>query len=117
MSLPLKRVLSRNRGGDMKNKTLTRVMLFVCWFDTQIALAQFGGVIQGTVKDPSGAVVPAAKITLIQNETQRRREGVSGAEGFYRFTGLSPGTYTLQASPHGMHRRARERVLHTSRCP
>ncbi len=88
----------------MKSKMLTPAVLFVCSLVTPVALAQFGGVIQGTVKDPSGAVIPTAKITLIQNETQRRQESISSAEGFYRFGGLSPGNYTVEASARGMQR-------------
>ncbi len=64
--------------------------------------AQFRGAIQGTVKDPSGAVVPAAKVVLTNNETHRRQETTASGEGFYRFSGLPPGSYNLDASSSGM---------------
>jgi len=60
-----------------------------------LLLAQFGAGLQGTVTDPSGAVVPNAAVTLTNNETRQKFTTVAGGEGFYRFTGLAPGTYTL----------------------
>ena len=62
-----------------------------------IALAQFGASVQGTIADTSGAGVPNAKVTLTENETQRKLSTVTTAGGFYRFTGLAPGTYSLTA--------------------
>lgn len=66
------------------------------------ALAQFRGVIEGTVKDPTGAVIPGAKVTLTNNETQRHQSMDSSAYGFYHFAGLPPGSYNLEASARGM---------------
>src|SRR5437879_8992789 len=63
---------------------------------------QFRGAIQGTVKDASGAVLPAAKVILTNNETRRKQQTVSSNEGFYHFSGLAPGTYNLEASAPGM---------------
>ena len=60
--------------------------------------AQFGASLQGTVTDSSGAVVPNASLTLTNNETKQKLTGVTTGEGFYRFTSLAPGAYTLEAS-------------------
>ena len=59
--------------------------------------AQFKAGVQGTVKDPKGAVVPNAKVTVINQETGRTQETVTSDEGFYRITGLPPGKYTVTA--------------------
>jgi hypothetical protein len=53
--------------------------------------------LQGTVTDPSGAVVPKATVTLTNSETQQKLTTASSGEGFYRFTNLAPGTYLLSA--------------------
>ena len=63
-----------------------------------IAQAQFRAGIQGTVSDPSGAVIPGVQVTLTNNETQKKQTTTSSGEGFYRFNGLPPGTYTVTAS-------------------
>ena len=60
-------------------------------------LAQFGASLQGTVTDPSGGVIPNASVTLTNDETRRTLTTTASGEGFYRFTGLAPGSYTLSA--------------------
>src|SRR5690349_9255487 len=72
------------------------------WAMPIAALAQFRGAIQGTVKDTSGAVVPDAKLTLTNNETQRTQSANTSGEGFYHFGGLPPGSYKIEASAKGM---------------
>ncbi|MDT5261628.1 MAG: hypothetical protein QOC61_632, partial [Acidobacteriota bacterium] len=69
-------------------------------FATQ-ARAQFRAGIQGTVTDPAGAVVPAASVTLKNNETGRTQTATSSDEGFYRITELPPGKYTLSIEKAG----------------
>ena len=60
------------------------------------AFGQFRGVLQGTIRDASGAVIPGAKVTLTNNETQRQQSLVSSGEGFYHFAGLPPGPIPLK---------------------
>src|SRR5215813_2816264 len=66
------------------------------------AYAQFRGAIQGTIKDTTGALIPDAKVTLTNNETQRKQTTSTSREGFYHFGGLAPGPYTIEASAKGM---------------
>jgi hypothetical protein len=65
------------------------------------ALAQFNGAIQGTVSDTSGAVIPGAQVTLTNIETQKKQTTATGGEGFYRFPGLAPGKYQVEATTQG----------------
>ncbi|MBZ5582133.1 MAG: TonB-dependent receptor [Acidobacteriia bacterium] len=76
---------------------------FACLaFAASIAFAQFRGVIQGTVKDPSGAVIPNAAVSLTNNETHKKVSTVASGGGFYHFDGLAPGSYNLESSAPGM---------------
>lgn len=59
------------------------------------AYAQFRAAVQGTVADESGGLVPGATVTLLNNETGRSQSATTNDEGFYRFSGLAPGRYTL----------------------
>src|SRR4051812_31549341 len=55
-----------------------------------------GGIVQGTVKDASGAVIPNASIVLTdQNGATRTTE--SRRDGTYAFRDVPPGTYSISA--------------------
>ncbi|HEX8187598.1 MAG TPA: carboxypeptidase regulatory-like domain-containing protein, partial [Pyrinomonadaceae bacterium] len=75
------------------------------------ARAQFRAAVQGTVTDQSGAVVPAAALTLRNNETGRVQRADSGGEGFYRISELPPGTYTLTVEKAGFKKTTFESVV------
>jgi hypothetical protein len=58
------------------------------------------GSITGIVRDPSGAIITGAKMTL--STPQGDRMGSTNAQGQYSFTGLVPGTgYSLTAEKTG----------------
>jgi hypothetical protein len=59
------------------------------------AISQTGGSIQGTVTDPSGAVIPGAKITVANPATGYSKALVSDSAGFYSVGPLNPGAYTI----------------------
>jgi hypothetical protein len=68
---------------------------------TNFSRAQDSGVVAGTVKDPSGAVIPAASLELVNVATEARKSIQAGATGDFRFEGLAPGKYTLTVSSPG----------------
>ena len=53
------------------------------------------------VHDPSGALVPDAKLVLINQATHNSREGHTNKEGRYRFTDIPVGDYTLSVNKDG----------------
>jgi hypothetical protein len=72
-------------------KVCALVLLFVAG-----AMAQeTTGGIQGTVKDPSGAVVPNAQVVVAGNALAGSKEALTDSAGYYRFANLPPGTYTI----------------------
>jgi hypothetical protein len=73
---------------------LAFAVIFIAVFG-QIAHAQFRAAIQGTVADQNGAVVAGATVTLTSNETSRAQTTTTNDDGFYRFSALAPGRYTL----------------------
>lgn len=66
------------------------------------AVAQnYRGGISGIVTDPSGAVVQAAKVTLVETATQAQHETSSSSAGIYTFEGLPVGRYDLSVTAPG----------------
>ncbi|HET9837188.1 MAG TPA: TonB-dependent receptor, partial [Candidatus Angelobacter sp.] len=59
------------------------------------------GVIQGTVFDPSGAVLPGADVTAINVGTQAETTQKTNGDGRFVFLSLSPGRYSVTASKSG----------------
>jgi hypothetical protein len=60
------------------------------------------GTIRGTVKDPSGAVIAHAKVTIIDLETNSARETAANAEGDFEMFGLKSGRYKVSVTAPGM---------------
>src|SRR5438552_2890753 len=57
----------------------------------------------GTVTDPSGSVVPGAKIIVVSSGTGLRRETMTGESGAYQIPSLAIGSYTVTISKEGFH--------------
>jgi len=67
-------------------------------------LAVWGAVtgrISGTVKDPTGAVVPNAQITALETQTGIKNSTVTDSAGFYSFPSLPVGHYDLEVRTGG----------------
>ncbi len=62
------------------------------------------GTILGTVTDPSGAVVAAAKIELTNSATNTVRTAQTDASGSYQFSNIDVGTYTVAVDAAGFQR-------------
>jgi hypothetical protein len=59
------------------------------------------GTVLGTVRDPSGGVVPRAKVDLLNTGTNTVRSMEASASGAYQFNNLDVGTYQLTAESPG----------------
>ena len=57
--------------------------------------------IQGSVVDPTGAVLPGATLNLIDTATQVKRTVTSDSSGLYTFPNVPVGTYTLTVAASG----------------
>ena len=106
---------------DMKNCKVSATtmgrFLFACTLLLCVvtaALAQAGrGSISGLVTDPSGAIVPGAKITALDHATGVAQHTVTSAGGLYSFVSLNPGVYKVTASMKGFESVAQDKVTVT----
>jgi hypothetical protein len=73
--------------------------------------AQAGrGGINGLITDPTGAIVPGAKVVAQEKTTGVSRATVSTATGLYSFVSLNPGAYKLTATMMGFQTVVRDNV-------
>lgn len=59
------------------------------------------GSVTGTVQDASGAVIPGAKVKLLQLATNQSRSQTTNEAGNYTFPSVPPGVYKLTVSVSG----------------
>src|SRR5690349_9043084 len=94
------------------NTALSRRLPFavaVIWAFIMMAMplsAQYRGVLQGTITDPSGGLVPNATVTLTSTETNTSKTATTGPSGVYSISGLAPGTYSLTVDKPGFAKKA-----------
>src|SRR5687767_8307720 len=72
--------------------------------------AQFASAIEGTVSDPSEAIVPNASVTITNEATGVSQTGQTTSAGYYRFPALPGGTYTVRITAQGFKPWVRERI-------
>src|SRR6266478_5438153 len=96
-------VITRSR--PMRN--IWRVSILLCLMGFIVSgslLAQSDlGTISGFVKDPSGATIANAKIS-IRNNSGVERVATSNDSGYYTITNVPPGLYTVVAEAQGFRR-------------
>jgi hypothetical protein len=69
---------------------------------SSVGFAQYTtGTVQGTILDPSGAVVRRAQVNLRNVETNAIRTFTTGEDGVYLFAAVTPGRYELIAEAKG----------------
>ena len=79
---------------------LLSLALIAALFAGALAAQQTTGILKGTVTDESGAMIPAARIT-ITGPGGVRKNVQSQADGTYTLVGLPPGTYTVRLTLPG----------------
>jgi outer membrane receptor protein involved in Fe transport len=68
---------------------------------TAVAQESGGATINGTVTDPSGALISGAKITATQPATGSQRTAQTSSAGLYSFSALAAGTYDVTVEAPG----------------
>src|SRR5215469_9621064 len=90
------------------------VLLFLVGY---ISAQETTGGIVGTVKDPSGASVPNATISVTASSLVGTKTVQTDSSGYYRFANLPPGSYTLTVTADGFTSEKRTFVLEVGHLP
>jgi hypothetical protein len=102
--IPLIHRTSFAYGAPTKEKWGSAWRLLLCGlllFFANIAYADTGGRISGTVKDTTGSVIAHAAVILVETRTGARRSVVTDAGGVYSFPDLPVGRYNLKVEFQG----------------
>src|SRR5271154_4507473 len=88
------------------NRTLRNCRWIPCCFVMCLLISagfaqETTGGLQGTVRDPSGAVVSRAKIELTGTSLVGAKSLETDGSGYYRFANLPPGTYAISVTAGG----------------
>ena len=97
------------RGGLYLLRCIALLLCLVASF----AHAQIAGTgsIQGTVADPTGALVPNASIVITANSTGVTHSAVSGRDGLYNFPNIDIGTYSVTVKSAGFKTYTQQNVV------
>ena len=68
------------------------------------------GGLQGTVKDPTGAVVANASVEITGTSLGGAKNLETDSSGYYRFANLPPGMYTVTVKAEGFSELKREGI-------
>jgi hypothetical protein len=88
-------------GTDVKRSLWGWVLLCILSTASLIFSQSATTSLRGTVKDPSGALVPGAKINLTNNANGQSLTTIADASGVYQFPQIAPAKYTIVVSAPG----------------
>jgi len=85
----------------LRRRTLPALLLFLLLSSLPLLSQTFRGTINGTVTDPSGAVVSGAKVTATDTATKVTHNTVSSGAGEFSFNDLPASTYVVDVQAAG----------------
>src|SRR5713101_1108218 len=85
-------------------------VLVVLSFATAVFASPTGSIV-GTVKDPSGASISGAELTLTNLATNDKTEAVSDSNGNFQFLQLAPAEYSLVVQSTGFKKLTEQHIL------
>jgi len=84
------------------NRSMRVVLILLAIFAVVLPVhAAITGSISGTVTDSSGAAVPGATVVALNQDTGVSQTVTTDTKGFYNFTSLDVGNYTVSATGQG----------------
>src|SRR5260370_1181568 len=82
-------------------RRFVQALTFVLFLATSANAQETTGTITGTVRDPSGATVPGASVTILNARTGVERRIAANSEGNYVAAALPVGTYEVIVERQG----------------
>jgi len=97
----------------MRNRRLVLLSLLLCLFCNRVPAQLTSATLSGRITDPSGAVIPKAKVTAVDEATGKVITGEADDQGNYVLPGLLPDPYRVTFSQPGFQSRVQEGLVVT----
>src|SRR5262245_58299132 len=89
------------------NASLFFAILFLVCVPLTITAQVDNASLTGLIKDVNGAVVPGARVLIVNQATNLSLETKSGEDGYYTIANLRPGLYEITVEQQGFKRETR----------
>jgi Carboxypeptidase regulatory-like domain len=80
---------------------LTLILMMCLLSATVLGQTATTGLLQGTVTDPQGAVLPGVEVKLLDRTTNQSRVEMTNEDGLFTFVNVPPGNYSLTVTKQG----------------
>lgn len=105
------RRVSSNRESKLLRSCLRGLVVAFLLSMSAILFGQgYFGSVSGEITDPSGAIVPGAKVILTDQQKGYTFTATSDSSGLYRFTSIPPGLYSVSAELEGFEKEVRTNI-------
>src|SRR2546427_7496550 len=103
-------MLSNTGGLPAMNRLILPLAISVLTASAAFAQTTGAATIVGTVTDTSGAVLPGAKVTVVNRATNFQFEGLTNQDGYYYVPYLRPGVSSVTVEAAGFKKYVREGI-------
>jgi Carboxypeptidase regulatory-like domain len=87
----------------VKRSHLGAMLLCILFFSCSFAFGQSATTsLRGTIKDPSGALIPGATVTITDKSVDKTLTATSNGEGTYQFLQIPPAHYLITVTAQGL---------------
>lgn len=112
-SCPAKKLQSTYKLSGRLSRHLRRLIVLLLPLAIMVASSHAqatSGTINGTITDQSGGVLVGCDVTLTNVGTSDQRTTVTNTSGFYQFTNLPPGHYSITVKKQGYQQFVRQSI-------
>src|SRR5687768_12537112 len=92
---------SNARSAALRTLSLASALVLALVSTPNLKAQVLYGSIVGNVRDPSGAAVPGALVTITSKETNQVRTTTTNEEGGYNLANVQSGTYEVKVTKEG----------------
>ena len=90
--------------------TCALLALLICLFSIPLYSQAVNATLLGTVTDSSGGLIPNAKVTITETNTNTSHSAQTNESGYYSFPQLQPGGYSVMVEATGFEKETRRDV-------